>query len=232
MNFGFNLPMNIANNQQKALEVPPHASIWDIPSKYHLSILGLCLTENEQLRLATGTVVLKPGPYCRIKNLSGIAEAIPDRSRKSCELQEILDRKFRLSLVRFGNVKTKEDLEKLWNTSLEGGEIRGAYWSLMTHILASLELQEKVYQQLNIFSLENCCSHMQERKRTCGLETKLLSKDEAFAVREQQLNTSICHYCSQISELKTELFLAEHKVRKMERTLELVTYRNRILKND
>ncbi len=231
-NFGYSLPMNITNTAQKVIEVPTHTPIWEIPSRYHLSILGLCLSESEQLRLSTGTTVLKPGPYCRLKKLSSIAVALSFRSRMSKELQELLDRKYRLSLVRFGYAKTSEDLEKIWNSCMDGGEIRGAYWSIMTHTLTTSELQEKVYQQLNIFSLQNCCIHLQEKKRSCELQKKLHLKDQVIAARERQHNKSVCHYCSQISELKTELFLAEHKVSKMERTLKLVAYRDNMAKID
>jgi hypothetical protein len=224
--------MNIAITQQKTLEIPPHTLIWDIPGRYHLSILGLCLSENEVLRLSTATVVAKAGSYCRFTHLAKIAAMIPLRSGTSTALQQLLDRKYRLSLVRFGKAKTSECLEKIWNTCMDGGEIRGAYWSLMTHSLAASELQEKVYQQLNIFSLQNCCIHLQEKRRSCELQKILHSKEQALAARERQHNKSVCQYCSQISELKTELFLAEHKVSKMERTLDLVAYRNKMMKID
>ncbi len=221
--------MNIINFRQNTLEIPPHKFIWDIPNNYHLSILALCLSENEMLRLSSTTVVPKPESYCRFAHLAKVTAMIPFRSSTSNALQHLLDRKYRLSLVRFGYAKTSDCLDKIWNTCMDGGEIHGAYWSLMTHTLATPELQEKVYQQVRIFSLQNCCIHLQEKKRRCELQKMLHSKEQAIAARERQHNKSVCQYFSQITELKTELFLAEHKVSKMERTLDLVTYRNKMM---
>ena len=224
--------MNIINFGQKPLVIPQHRSIWDIPSKYHLSILGLCLSENEMLFLSTGTSVAKQGSYCRFRHFAKIASAIPLQSSNRTILQQLLDRKYQISLLRFAKAKTSECLEKTWNTCLVGGQIRGAYWSLMTHSLAASELQERVYQQLNIFSLQSCCLHLQEKMRNCELQKILHSKEQALAERERLHNESVCQYCSKISELKTELVLAEHKVNKMERILDLVKYRNNMIEID
>lgn len=223
--------MNVVKNEKKVFEIPPHKSIWDVPDKYHLSIIAICLSNSEQYRLMGGSVETATGAYCQLEKLTSISKTISGKSANSILLQQMLDKKYRLSLIRFGTVKKEVELHNLWSTYIAGGEFRGAYWAIMTHLLASAEVLEKVHRQLSIFSLRNCCMQLHQQKRVCELQKKIQSIDATLTERDQKHSKSICRYCSQIASLKSELSQAEYKVSKLERHLELVRFRNRLIES-
>lgn len=204
---------------------PAHKSIWQVPEKYHVSIFALCLSEHEVSRL-TGRGTGGGKDYCLPSMLVTLAKTAGGRSCRSMAIQQVLDEKFRLSLIRLAVLETDDEIRASWHNLLKGGEFRGAYWAIMTHPRVSAELVDEVYQQLNIYSLQNCCVHVQQKRLCCELQRKVQSLDGTLVENQQRHRLSICGYCSQIAQLKSELQLAEHHVNRLQRHLELFRFRD------
>lgn len=219
--------MIVARAGEYTLKIPGHKAIWQVPGKYHVSILTLCLSEQEVYRLAGGEGQSNDHGSCLPAILATLAEAAACRSWKGEAIQQLLDGKYSVSLNRFASAGTDDEIRRLWTSLLRGGEFRGAYWAIMTHGRASAELVEEVDQQLKTYSLQHCCMLVQQKNRCRELQRQIQALDVTLAENEQQHRRAICLFCRQIAGLKSELRLAEHNANRLQRHLELFRFRQK-----
>ncbi|WP_136807016.1 hypothetical protein [Desulfosediminicola flagellatus] len=183
---------NDITGRKKDCVVPGHKYIWDIPEKFHVTILAVCLSENELTRLGVISGGRNAMNSCKLESLMLSAEGVHVHSAKSENIQQVLDAKFKLSLLRFGSAASTHDLEKLWQASMIAGEFRGAYWAVMTHHRTSLKMQESISQQVSVFSILNCCMHQQQKRKSCDLQRKMNVMGATLLEHQRQYRTTVC----------------------------------------
>lgn len=204
-------------------------SIWEIPDRYHVSILALCLNDKEIEQVKIAEDVSDNHKCCRYDVLHRVARTISEKTQEAVALQSFLDNKYRFSLARFEHGKSLEELQRLWETCVNGGEFRGAYWAAMTHPLATSGLQEKLYGQLSVLSLQNCCLHLRQKLQNGALQHKIEKMGATLAQQEKQHSATLCRYCRKISQLQDDLSSARYSMDRLQRHLELMKHRNALL---
>lgn len=203
--------------------------LWHISPQFHMSILALCLSRDELIRFATRQISVSAGESCDYACCSSLAGVTSVQCILSREIETMLNKKYRLSLTRYEKAECEEDLLKIWQASIEGCAVAGAYWSVMSHSLSTYQLMAKVFSQVEVFALQVLCKNGIARMKTCNLQERLEEKEASIKNLHQQRQMTLCRYCVQISELKDKLLLSEHNVSKLERQVELLKYRNSLL---
>jgi len=136
----------------KLKNVKGRARIWDLNSHLHCSIIGTCLSDAELRRLLE-----------RLK-ISGIDSAdehelhmlgvlLADRPGQGAKvLQKALDRRHEITLHRFAKAKDEATVALLWEQSIKGGDIPGAYWAVLTHPDSTDKLVQKAFGDIHMLS--------------------------------------------------------------------------------
>ncbi|WP_028578910.1 DUF2325 domain-containing protein [Desulfogranum japonicum] len=159
--------------------------LWEIHEGYHCSVVGTCLSKHDLQVLARKKLFSqssKPTEYTTHSVLVGLASVRQPQSRY---LQKLLDRKYRLAIVRYKRAGNDEQIWQLWNEDFESGRVAGAYWAVMTHPSPDNKLINEIYGQVHMLGHE-CMAQFQHRKKTVDtLQTRLSMLEEVLASERQ-----------------------------------------------
>jgi len=140
---------------QKALKprtVSRRARIWELNSHLHCSIIGTCLTAGELRRLLVRLKIagIETADEHELHMLGVLLADRPDQGAKL--LQKALDRRHEVTLHRFARAKDDAAVAVLWSEAIKGGDIPGAYWSVLTHAVSSDKLVQKAFGDVHMLS--------------------------------------------------------------------------------
>lgn len=126
--------------------------IWEVGDGYHCSILGTCLS------LDRAAKILRKTSDRSLRGLSdyqihGAAVAAAKLGGPAAKLiHKTLDRAYARSIARYAKLGTEEALRAAWTADVEGGQVPGAYWALMTHPETTLELLHEAFGTVHMLS--------------------------------------------------------------------------------
>jgi hypothetical protein len=67
-------------------------------------------------------------------------------------LQKALDARHSVAIKQFAKAKDEETLRRMWDASLQSGDIPGAYWALLSHPVASDTIVKKAFRDVHMLS--------------------------------------------------------------------------------
>ncbi|HXP96585.1 MAG TPA: DUF2325 domain-containing protein [Telmatospirillum sp.] len=146
--------------------------LWELPRHFHCSIIGTCLTLAELRKIVeklVGRAADSLSDYA-LHNEGVRFAGYADVAGKL--LQKALDRRYQLTLKRFGRAKDGADLARLWDAAKGCGDIAGAYWAVLTHPAASESLWDAVFQDVHMVSQLAGAAHRADARRVTALEAE------------------------------------------------------------
>ncbi len=152
------------------------ARIWELNSNLHCSIIGTCLSAGELKRLLVRLKV--PGIETADEHeLHMLGVLLADRPKEGAKLlQKALDRRHQGALNQFAKAKDDAAVAALWERSMAGGDIPGAYWAVMTHTESSDKLVQKAFSDVHMLS------HLMGATNCADLRRMHLLEDEVAAL--------------------------------------------------
>jgi hypothetical protein len=102
-------------------------------------------------------------------------------------LQKALDRRHGLSIKQFGRAKNEDALGRLWEESVQRGDIPGAYWALLTHPAATEALVTKAFQHVHMLSHLMGAANRADIRRLRRLEEENSALIEKVNRQQKQL---------------------------------------------
>lgn len=169
----------------------PHRKLWDIPPRFHCSVIGTCLTVTDLRGLCRRAGIRLDTPvsdYDLHHAFVGLAEQACYATRL---VQRRLDSRHRATLRRFAEVRDTTELAALWATVAATGELGGAYWSVMSHPLATPAVCDQAASEVHMASHRALVSRdvlhrevQQLRERHRSLERSLHEARLAAAERQ------------------------------------------------
>jgi hypothetical protein len=132
--------------------VPKRAKIWDLGDTLHCSIVGTCLSTAE-LRHVLVRLKVKGAERADEHEVHVLGVMLAGRREAGAKLlQRALDRRHGLSIKQFSRAKNEVALLALWDESMRGGEIPGAYWALLSHPFATDAVVKKAFSDVHMLS--------------------------------------------------------------------------------
>lgn len=127
--------------------------LWEIWHKYHCPIIGTCLEVDDLRRLArkAGVRLLKDAQSDFDVHVSFVAAA-DEKNPLSIAAQKELERRYARSVKRFATATSTSTLVELWQQALSEGEVQGAFWAVMTHALADVEVRKRAFEDVHMLS--------------------------------------------------------------------------------
>ncbi|KQV33687.1 MULTISPECIES: DUF2325 domain-containing protein [unclassified Rhizobium] len=125
---------------------------WEIPSTFHCSIIGTCLTAGElrQLLVKAG---LEDARTASDHALHGRGVRLAgQRDQAAKMLNKALDKRHETSIKRLPRQADEAELLAIWRESFDRGDIAGPYWALMSHPASSPALIRDIFGEVHMLS--------------------------------------------------------------------------------
>ena len=132
--------------------IPRRRKVWELEEHFHCSIVGICLTLDELRRLCRRARIEIEAPTSDYKVYITIVSAARNKSPAARLVNKHLDRKYQSTIRRFAQLGSVSELKNRWKEMVSQGEIAAAYWSLVTHPLASEQLLFSVHGEVHMLS--------------------------------------------------------------------------------
>src|SRR5262245_34065742 len=126
--------------------------LWELTAMLHCSIIGTCLMSGElrSLLRRCGAVADNGSSDHELHKIAVSAAGQHDAIAK--EMHKTLDQRHRSALARFSGAANAAELRRLWDEAIQGGDIPGAYWALLTHPLCDDELARHAFGDIHMLS--------------------------------------------------------------------------------
>lgn len=191
--------------------------IWQIPSSYHCSVIGSCLSRNDLKKIAAKKSFgfeSNVDDFTVHRNLSAIAAT---RLPKTRALHKMLDLKYKAAIKRYDSLVSDGEILEQWRKDLqEAGNIAGAYWAVLTHPVPSDTLIDQVYGDCHMISYDIFSSYRRDvgqlrllRRKIETLETKVEKNRNAFKREKENLRKELCQLQRGRGELLRQRLQAE-----------------------
>lgn len=193
--------------------------LWEISSGFHCSVIGICFRRSELHKLARKKVFNLSMNEGDFKMHSVLVNAATIRSEKSRTLHRLLDKKFRTAVLKFSKLNTDDELQELWEKSVEKGNIAGAYWALVTHPTIGTDLVATVYGEVHMIGHDFFGDYQRDCRLLENFENRVVALREEHEL-ERQRN------CDEKLNLENEI----ERLRLIEKENRILTEENEELK--
>jgi len=164
--------------------------LWQIPIRYHCSLLGVCLDLEEMRRLAARLGLPASSEVADFEVHHNIVYQAGFADRAGRRLNRFLENKYAAWVRRFRSCRDEAAVRAAWQRSREAGDLAGAYWALLTHPCASSALRAEAHAYVHMFSHRAAAEMRQMQARAQRLQARLADAQERLrrerAARERE----------------------------------------------
>jgi len=125
--------------------------IWELEHRFHCSVAGTCFTLDEMRRFCRKCHIDTNGTISDYELHTNFVSILSD-AQVARPAAKYLDRKFKTSMQLFDQADSATQLKFLWDEAIAKGEIAAAFWSILTHPMASEDLLFYVYGEVHMLS--------------------------------------------------------------------------------
>ncbi len=170
---------------QAATRTGQRRKLWEIPSAYHCSIIGTCLSldDMETLRKKLGNDLQQTVSTYQLHAL--LVDLAGAQTPAATLLNNFLNKKYKTAVARYARLRDDEAVERQWRNDLFRGAMRGPYWAMMTHPSPSAVLLSTVYGHLHMLGYESLFLTVGYRVKLRDHQDKI--KDLEHAMRHLRL---------------------------------------------
>jgi len=163
------------------------SKIWELSDTLHCSIIGTCLS-NAELRHALARLGVNGVEGADDHELHVVGVMLAGRRDAGAKLlQRALDRRHGLSIKQYAKAKDEEALRRMWDDSVQRGDIPGAYWALLSHPLSSDAIVKKAFRDVHMLSHLVGAANRADIRRLRELEAEKVALNEKLHRQQQQL---------------------------------------------
>jgi len=186
----------------ETLALPPQPTqrkkLWHIDGCYKCALIGTCLSRAELRKLSRERqFAAEPGldDYQLHAHFIKISDQDDDQAKA---LGKYLEKKYRSAAKKYLKAETDRAIKALWDEDLAEGRVDSAWWGILTHPQASLEIVAKVYGALHMLGHDYAVNAHKDRAligslraKTDMLEEVVGSERQFFRQEKKQLREDI-----------------------------------------
>ena len=169
----------------------PHGrrKLWQIPARFHCSLLGVCLGLDEMRRLAARLGLCASAQVSDYELHHQLVHLARSSDRPGRRLHRHLEEKFAGPVRAFRGYRDESALRAGWCDATEQGiELGGAYWALLTHPALGEALANEALGQVHMLSHVAASSLRRVRDELARTNAKLAEHERALE-RERDTRT-------------------------------------------
>jgi hypothetical protein len=184
------------------------AKTWDVHSSYHCSIIGTCLSTEElrQILSKAGEAGVRTASD---HALHGIGVKLAGRKDIGSKLlNKALERKHATAIRRADRLATSDDLRGYWRDAFDKGDVAGAYWAVLGHPAADIDLMREIFGEVHMLSHLLGSAGRADMARMKRLENEIGAKADQISRQEKRLAAATARHAAlqqRIDDLQTAL---------------------------
>jgi hypothetical protein len=176
------VPVEAASPQQAR-----RSKIWDLADTLHCSIIGTCLS-NAELRHVLLRLGATGAEAADDHDLHVMGVMLAGRRESGAKLlQRALDRRHGMAIKQYARAKDEATLRRMWDDSVQSGDIPGAYWALLSHPAATDAVVKKAFRDVHMLSHLVGAANRADIRRLRQLEKQNDALIEKLNRQQQQL---------------------------------------------
>src|SRR5262245_16328077 len=176
-----------APSEAPSPEPARRSKIWDLSDTLHCSIIGTCLS-NAELRHVLVRLKVAGAEAADDHDLHVMGVMLAGRRETGAKLlQRALDRRHGLSIKQYARAKDEETLRRMWEESVQSGDIPGAYWAVLSHPIATDAIVKKAFRDVHMLSHLVGAANRADIRRLRHLEEQNGALIEKLNRQQQQL---------------------------------------------
>ena len=163
--------------------------LWELESKYLCALIGTCATIPEIRRLAHKSRIDNPDQYTDYHLHNIFVNAAHDGTRPGRLLEKLFRQKFKTSITRFKETHYSQ-YETLWESALQGGDLTGSYYVLITNKNTPSETRSKAVGDIHMLSHISgmaCRADLRDLPRLRKDNQRLIREIEHLNVKRTEL---------------------------------------------
>ena len=164
--------------------------IWELPVGWHCSVIGTCLSLGELRSLAKKcSLKIQPNFPADYQIHGFFTQQAGEQNKIAKLLNKLLDRRYAAAIKKARALKTSDELESYWNNALDGGDIAGPYWAMISHPCATYALSERAFADIHMLShIVGASNRADIRKITSYEEELARSREELSKQRKRHID--------------------------------------------
>ncbi len=184
--------------------------LWELPHKYHCSVVGVCFGLAELRAVVERCVDLEPRTSDYDLHTTAVSECA-HRSPLAELLQRDLEKRYALTVRRFALAKSTAELGVLWREALAGEDLPAALWAAWTHARCDDTLERDIYGEVHMLQHQLGCAARQD-----SAQLRQLADALAHTRAEKEVLLAAQHRNQQMAEttqreLRAELVEAQQE---------------------
>lgn len=190
--------------------------LWEIRPDMHCSILGTCLEHSELVKIAFQSGQIPDKDVTEYQVHSHFVQQAEKPGRPSRLMHKKLDQKYHAAVRTFGSARTGAELRKLWEESLEKGDVPGPFWALMSHPCLTESLLVQAFGEVHMLSHLNGATNHAKTKSLQNAKKALTRTKRQLILQSEKRQSLINEHARQTRELEQRLIIAEQHNRSVE----------------
>lgn len=190
---------------RKAEKPQARKRLWELDARFLCPLIGLCLNRAELRRLAKERVYAVDAAASDYQLHSAFVGMGRKHDQRAKALNKYLEKKYRPALRRYAQAQDDQALRELWRQDCAGSREGQAWWHLLTHPAAGVELLEELYGELHMLGHEAAALLGSERARHAALQERLDMLEEILASEREAQRRERSRFDASLSELHAQL---------------------------
>jgi hypothetical protein len=149
---------------------PRRARLAELDMHIHCSVIGTCLTIGELRKLVPRHADIDREHATDLQIHHAAVELAVQGGEGAKALHKALDQRYAAAIKRFTPVKDVAGLRELWREALKTGDVPPAYWAVMTHPAATLEMRQLAFGDVHMLSHLVGAANRADIRRLVALE--------------------------------------------------------------
>ena len=176
---------------------------------------GICLTDKEARKLARQTGFSEADAATPFEVHSHLVEICGANRQMARKVQKFLNQKYGWIIRKVDRVGG-EEIEGVWKELIQQGEMKGAFWAIMTREDVPPELLRKIFGEVHMTCFGNTTKQIARVRKVASLGGELENLKQRLAKIQGQLSS----VRSERDRLKERVKELEEKVREKEKVLQ------------
>ncbi|SAL01047.1 DUF2325 domain-containing protein [Caballeronia ptereochthonis] len=148
------------------------ARLAELDSHLHCSVIGTCLSTGELRKLVPKFTDLDRYHASDLEIHHAAVELAIAGGAGAKALNKALDERYAGAIRRFDAARDSEALLDLWNEALKSGDIPPAYWAVMSHPHATIEVRQSAFGEVHMLSHLVGAANRADIRRLVALEAE------------------------------------------------------------
>jgi hypothetical protein len=171
----------------------------------HCSVIGTCMSTAELRKLVPRFAAVDRQTASDLEIHHEAVQLSIDGGPGCKALQKALDDRFEATVRRFGAAKDPQSVLLLWKDALKSGDVPPAYWAVMTHPYATIEVRQAAFGEVHMLSHLVGAANRADIRRLVALEEENGGLKDKVEHLQGRLHEMANEHDAALRELNTRL---------------------------